>query len=197
MTIAQTTHAGILTYRMATIDDKELLLDFRKECGWGGPKILEYLGNPDRPFCVFILSKDNGEKTEVGMGGWALDMIDDQETASRKHRIVYLSSLFIRKAYQASGLGSRAVDILEKVAIEIYNAKTLTLDTTAYHTYIDEDGWLIEDTERQGKNWSWYERRGYREYREPRPQFPHPSATDPGRKLQGVFLRRHVTSCEK
>ncbi|WWC61458.1 uncharacterized protein I303_104042 [Kwoniella dejecticola CBS 10117] len=194
MTITQSTSAGTLTYRLATLDDKDLLLRFREECGWGGPKIHEYLGNPDRPFCIFILEKEDGEKVDVGMGGWALDMPDDQETASRKDRVVYLSSLFIRKAYQSTGLGSKSINLLEKVAIEEHKAETLTLDTTAYHTYIDEDGWTIEDKDTRSKNCVWYEKKGYREYKDPRPQFPNPSRTDPNRKLQAVFLRRPVAS---
>ncbi|WVW83492.1 hypothetical protein I302_105513 [Kwoniella bestiolae CBS 10118] len=181
-----------LSFRIAQEEDRQLLLDLRRECGWGAPKIQQFLGYPDRPFCIFLLERESGEVEEVGMGGWCLDMDDDQETASRQRGIVYISSLFIRKAYQAGGLGTKAIDLLEKAAVEVYGAKVITLDTTAYFTYVDEEGWLVEDFNRRGRAVAWYEKRGYREYRDPEPTFPHASRTDPDRKLQAVFMRKSV-----
>ncbi|WWD01749.1 hypothetical protein V866_008695 [Kwoniella sp. B9012] len=193
MTITVPSTSGTLSYRLAQENDRQLLLDLRKECGWGAPKIQKYLGDPDRPFCIFLLERENGQVEEVGMGGWCLDMPEDQDTASRERRIVYLSSLFIRKAYQANGLGTKAIDLMEKAAIEEYGAKVITLDTTAYHTYVDEEGYAVEDFNQRGRAVRWYEKRGYTEYREPKPFFPHPTKTDPDRHLQAVFMRKSVS----
>lgn len=59
-----------------TPHDRELLLSFREECGWGMDKIKESWGDPTRPLCIFFISprvKDRDEVEDVGMGGWILE----------------------------------------------------------------------------------------------------------------------------
>lgn len=57
------------------------------------------------------------------------------------------------------------MDILERVARDEYGATWVTLDTTAYHTDIRDDGVFVEDLARPGKNIGWYNRRGYLQYK--------------------------------
>jgi hypothetical protein len=58
------------------------------------------------------------------------------------------------------------MDILERVAVERFHAKTVTLDTVAYHVKPASDGiHLAEDRSRPGKSLPFYQRRGYRQYR--------------------------------
>lgn len=70
------------------------------------------------------------------------------------------ASLYIDRPHQSLGLGSLCLDLLEHLAITHYSARVLTLDTTPY--MITEDG---EETGREGRNLSWYRRRGYEEFR--------------------------------
>lgn len=74
-----------LGYRLAGEGDYELLKQLRRECGWGLDKLEKRWRDPDWKFCILTL---RGE--DVGMGGWALDFPDDQETASRRDHTVYL-----------------------------------------------------------------------------------------------------------
>lgn len=56
------------------------------------------------------------------------------------------------------------MDLLEKAAIEIYGARTLTLETTAF-VIVNEDGVDIERFDEPSKQSRWYEKRGYRVYK--------------------------------
>lgn len=75
-----------LGYRLATEADYELLRQLRKECGWGIEKLELSWGSPDWRFCVLTL-----EGGDVGMGGWALDLPQEPEAASRETKTVHLS----------------------------------------------------------------------------------------------------------
>lgn len=61
------------------------------------------------------------------------------------------------------------MDLLERIAIETYGAKAITLDTTAHHCdWVEDDlrgRWTKEDFKRPGKSVGWYKRRGYEQYR--------------------------------
>jgi hypothetical protein len=58
------------------------------------------------------------------------------------------------------------MDILERVAVERFHAKTITLDTVAYHVECSPDGTRYEeDFLRPGKSLPFYYRRGYKQYR--------------------------------
>lgn len=78
-----------LRIRIATIEDRELLLSLRLECGWGGDKVQLNLGKDNYPYCIFTLGPD--ETQVVGMAGWVLELEKDPETASRERKTVYLS----------------------------------------------------------------------------------------------------------
>lgn len=75
------------------------------------------------------------------------------------------ASLFIRHKYQGTGIGSLALDLLEKAAVEEFGAEYLTLDTTRYHTYLGSDGQFVQDKSKDGKALGWYFTRGYKEYK--------------------------------
>ena len=159
-----------LRFRIAQGDDLNLLRRFRIECGWGEQRLEQYWGNPDRPLCVFTLGDE-----DVGMGGWLLEL-PDPNAASRSTGAVQISTflsafsilttggLFIRKKYQSAGLGTQAMDLLENAAVEVYGARTLTLETTAF-VIVTEDGVDIERFDEPSKQSLWYEKRGYRVYK--------------------------------
>jgi hypothetical protein len=67
-----------LTYRIARKDDYDLLIQFRKECGWGVGTLEEGWTNPDHIYCVF---EYGGE--DVGMACWVLEKQGYPEEASR------------------------------------------------------------------------------------------------------------------
>jgi hypothetical protein len=108
------------------------------------------------------------------------------------------ASLYITHASQNLSLGSLCLTILENLAIEVYGAEWLTLDTTPY--VIDDmskensnakesEGEAGEGKEKEGKengggtepgkerigeesrNLGWYRRRGYEEFRVSRSEF--------------------------
>lgn len=55
------------------------------------------------------------------------------------------------------------MDILERIAVERFDADVLTLDTTAYWT--DSSPARIEDPTRPGRTTAWYRARGYEQFR--------------------------------
>lgn len=58
------------------------------------------------------------------------------------------------------------MDILERVAVQEYGAKSVTLDTTAYRMDPSPDGtYRIEDKTRPGRTIAWYASRGYTQFR--------------------------------
>jgi GNAT superfamily N-acetyltransferase len=75
-----------------------------------------------------------------------------------------VASLYIRDQYQGRGYGKLAMDLLERVAAERYNAEWITLDTTAYLT-TREGKYVVEDKTRPGRTIAWYEARGYRQFK--------------------------------
>lgn len=62
------------------------------------------------------------------------------------------------------------MDLLERVAVEQYNAAWITLDTAAYWTVMDPDGFAIEDKTREGRTVAWYRARGYEQFKVRRAQ---------------------------
>ncbi|KAK4689139.1 hypothetical protein P7C73_g958, partial [Tremellales sp. Uapishka_1] len=120
-----------LSYRMAHEADLPLLRDYRAECGWGLERLEGQWGNPDRPLCILSVEQD-GQKEDIGMGGWVLNDEEDQEAASRATHTVELCSLYIRAQHQRGGLGSQALLLLERLAFELFQATAVTLDAVAY-----------------------------------------------------------------
>lgn len=78
-----------LSYRVALDTDYDLLIEFRRECGWGEGDVRDHWKDTDRVYCVFESTID-GRKVDVGMGSWYLDIADDQELASRERKIIRL-----------------------------------------------------------------------------------------------------------
>ena len=78
-----------LTYRIARKDDIDLLIQFRKECGWGVGTLIGGWVNPDHIYCVF---EYGGE--DVGMACWVLEKEDYPEEASRSTGSVLIGELF-------------------------------------------------------------------------------------------------------
>ena len=76
--------------------------------------------------------------------------------------------MFISKAYQGLGLGSAAVDLLERIAVEEYAAKALLIHTGAYVCHWMGDHW-VEETGVVARNVKWYQSRGYEPYGVSRP----------------------------
>jgi hypothetical protein len=56
------------------------------------------------------------------------------------------------------------MDLLERVAIDEYNANTITLDTAAYRC-TTMDGDLFEDKTMPNRTIAWYKGRGYEEFK--------------------------------
>lgn len=79
-----------LDYRIAQQDDLPLLRQYRKECGWGLERLEKNWNDPNRPLCVLILDQD-GQRKDIGMGGWILEMEDELDAACKKDKIVQLS----------------------------------------------------------------------------------------------------------
>ncbi len=78
---------------------------------------------------------------------------------------ILTASLFIRNKFQNLGLGTLAMDILERIAVDRYNAKWITLDTSAHQNFTSEDGELHERFDTEGRSIAWYRSRGYERYR--------------------------------
>jgi hypothetical protein len=78
-----------LSYRVALDTDYDLLIGFRRECGWGEPDVRSHWKDTDRVYCVFE-SEIDGTKLDVGMGAWYLDMPQDREMASRADKVIRL-----------------------------------------------------------------------------------------------------------
>lgn len=70
--------------------------------------------------------------------------------------------LFIREKFQGLGYGKTAMDMMERLAVDLYGAKHITLDTASYFCYKDPtDTYYIEDKTRRGRTCYWYEAQGY------------------------------------
>lgn len=56
--------------------------------------------------------------------------------------------------------------MMERLAVDLYHAETITLDTASYFCYRDPtDSYYIEDKTRRGKTCYWYEAQGYKPIR--------------------------------
>lgn len=54
------------------------------------------------------------------------------------------------------------MDMMERLAVDLYGAKHITLDTASYFCYKDPtDTYYIEDKTRRGRTCYWYEAQGY------------------------------------
>jgi hypothetical protein len=111
------------------------------------------------------------------------------------------------------------MDILERVAVERFGAKTITLDTAAYYYELSEDGSkYIADVTRPSRSATWYTLRGYQPFRvcsysidpppsvvdlvyiqDNRPRYSAPGVTDdnPEERLVAVFLRKRAEDITK
>ena len=69
-----------------------------------------------------------------------------------------VASLYILKQHQGRGFGGQAMDLLERVAVEQYNAAWIP------------DGFAIEDKTREGRTVAWYRARGYEQFKVRRAQ---------------------------
>lgn len=98
------------------------------------------------------------------------------------------------------------MDLLEKVAVELYGAQTLTVETTAYASEMI-NGVFTEIIGQPSKQIQWYRRRGYQVYRvcgptaglissslwQPnQPKYPAPTAEQPDRQLVATFLKKYI-----
>jgi hypothetical protein len=79
-----------LAFRPAKEADFDQLYQYRIQCGWGEARLKDHWQHPDRPLCIFYLVLD-GKQTDIGMGGWILDVPDDQVIACRETHTVELS----------------------------------------------------------------------------------------------------------
>ncbi|WVR08218.1 hypothetical protein IAU60_005265 [Kwoniella sp. DSM 27419] len=193
--------AGPLRLRVAKGDeDLALLRRMRVECGWGGPKLEKNWVNPDCEFCLFQVPILHGDSVEsggyveleyVGMACW-LFQETDPTIADRETGLVHLASLYIRNEYQRLSLGTKALSLLEKVAVEKYAAKWCTLDTLAHHTSRDAtNAYSIEHFDQPNKLLKWYGDKGYAQYKPAKPHFVgYPLPDNPDRLLTAVWLRK-------
>ncbi|ORY34592.1 hypothetical protein BCR39DRAFT_513539 [Naematelia encephala] len=109
----------------------------------------------------------------------------------RAHDI--LASLFILKKYQKFGYGRLALNFLEKLAVDLYGAKVITLDTAAYECTWSEDGKIATDNiGEESNNSKMYKRRGYVQYKDPVPSYPFPRPDDPDYKIHSVYFKKVV-----
>ncbi|WWD19939.1 hypothetical protein CI109_104411 [Kwoniella shandongensis] len=183
-----------LSYRVARPEDYPLLVQLRVECNWGVPDLERGWTNPNRVYCVFELASEEGESEDVGMGCWVLEE-DEPDVASRQTKSVHIAALFIRHKYQGQGFGSKAIQILESVAVDKYDAQWVTLDTTAYHCEFSPDGLTgTEDFSRPGKNVAWYNKNGYVKFKENRPAYLHPLFGRPDYLLTAIYLRKPASA---
>ncbi|WVQ96908.1 hypothetical protein IAU59_004016 [Kwoniella sp. CBS 9459] len=194
MTITQaeaTAAKAPLTYRIAKEVDYALLVQMRIECGWGVPKLAQRWKDPNSIFCVLEANMPQG-KEDVGMACWLLED-GDPSIASRSQKCVHIASLFIRRQFQRSGFGSKAMDLLEQEAVDKYGAEWITLDTTAYYTEQTDGKHFVEDMTRPGKSIGWYKSRGFVEFKDPKPSFPHGTPDNPDRLLWAAYLRKNAS----
>jgi hypothetical protein len=80
---------------------------------------------------------------------------------------VHAASLFIDTSFQRLGLGRLAIGLLEELAVELFHAKVLTLDTTAYHVARSgefPDWKYVEVVSQPSNNSLWYKKLGYEAY---------------------------------
>ncbi|KAL7424241.1 hypothetical protein Q5752_001827 [Cryptotrichosporon argae] len=191
VSVASDAAKAALRFRLATAADLDLLVRFRRECGWGEERVRANLGNPDYQMCIFIASID-GTDVEVGMGGWILEV---PGWASKADGWVRLSALFISKKYQGLGYGGRALDLLERGAVDLFGARVFTLDTSAHDRVVSADGAEYdEDTSVESRNVGWYKRRGYEVYNGPEPRFQLPAQADKERKILAVDMKKPASA---
>ncbi|KAK4684035.1 hypothetical protein P7C73_g6174, partial [Tremellales sp. Uapishka_1] len=179
-----------LKYRPVQQKDYALLRQFRVECGWGIPKLDNHWLDPDWPLCVFYTETDDGQD-EVGMGGWVLDMPEDQDAASRALRNVHLTSLYIQHRYRGAQLGTQALAMLEIGAKEQFDARYVTLMTTAYHTDWNGEHW-VENVASPSRSSLWYKGKGYEEFRPRTAGILSPIPENPDRTMMSVWMRKGV-----
>lgn len=102
----------------------------------------------------------------------AIDPTND--TLSPRHLLdlatcadAHAASLFIDTSFQRLGLGRLAIGLLEELAVELFHAKVLTLDTTAYHVARSgeyPDWKYVEVVSQPSNNSLWYKKLGYEPY---------------------------------
>jgi len=104
-----------LDYRIARDEDLPLLLQYRRECGWGEEALKKNWTDPDRIYCVLQADVD-GEKQDIGMGCWYLHQPDDLDLACRDSHVVHIGECDILSCgadvqlLYLSRSNSRAVD---------------------------------------------------------------------------------------
>jgi hypothetical protein len=82
-----------LEYRIAGDDDLPLLLQYRRECGWGEEAVKLSWTDPDRIYCILEANID-GDKQDIGMGCWYLHQPDDLELACRDTHVVHIGGCY-------------------------------------------------------------------------------------------------------
>jgi hypothetical protein len=91
-----------LDYRIAKDADLPLLLQYRRECGWGEAAVQKNWTDPDRIYCVFEATIE-GDRQDVGMGCWYLHQPDDLELACREKNVVHLGQHSSHRRERADG----------------------------------------------------------------------------------------------
>lgn len=68
--------------------------------------------------------------------------------------------------YESTTTGTKALQLLERVSVERFGAKVVTLDTLAYVIIESEcKTYHLEDTNVPSRNVGWYGRKGYAKFR--------------------------------
>jgi hypothetical protein len=96
------------------------------------------------------------------------------DTLTYRHLLEFVSradahaaALFIDTSFQRLGLGSLALRLLEQLAVDLFDARVVTLDAAAYHIARSgefPDWKYVEMAPQESSNSLWYKKLGYEPY---------------------------------
>ncbi|KAI1811802.1 hypothetical protein GGS20DRAFT_561185 [Poronia punctata] len=149
-----------------------------------------------RDTCKFVLHRAYrpSESLFHPIGHIALDAVtgDSGLLTSLSEGILSLSKFYISTALQNAGLGGAAMNALEKMAKEEFNAKAITLDTIAREECrVDSPRRIaMKRPVPSITNQDWYERRGYKVYG----GSEWVDVDDTGKEwpVKGIYLRKEL-----
>ncbi|KAJ3125870.1 hypothetical protein HK100_010553 [Physocladia obscura] len=140
-------------------NDIDLIIQLRKECGWGLDLVPEWLDLTARGLRInFFIetsndSADSSDKPPVqaaGMISLVLEDTADPDMASVANKTASVASLYVRPQFEGRGLGKAAMVFVEQFARDKLEVEKLTLGVGASNE----------------KVYGMYYRIGYREFKE-------------------------------
>ncbi|KAJ8104396.1 hypothetical protein POJ06DRAFT_244403 [Lipomyces tetrasporus] len=137
----------------------------------------------------------NSPRSFIPVGHISLDSENpDPSLADPSQGLYCITTFYISRALQGTGLGRAAMDAVEGRAMqEPLCAKTLALDTIAREFCLDKEAWKALGIPLPTvNNQDWYERRGYKIYKRVEHNYPQKDLAGKIWHIPAVFMKKSV-----